>query len=92
MVTYDVEKTTSYRLQFSKLNLRFKRFVEEAVETVKQTPTDLPGKITHIGNKKDGGLYRFRVPGCYLMYVVPFQAPDNGQASTIILTGVQMLR
>ena len=69
---YEIQKTTNYRFQYTKLNLRFKRFVDEAIDILKENPTEYQNKITHIGNKKDGGLYRFRIPGCYLLYVVPF--------------------
>ena len=86
---YELAKTTNYRYQFNKLNLRFKRFVEEALEVIKETPTALQGKITHIANNKDGSLYRFRLPGCYIMYVVPAHEP--GESVTITITGVKML-
>lgn len=86
---YEIQKTTNYRFQYTKLNLRFKRFVDEAIEVIKENPTDYQNKITHIGNKKDGGLYRFRIPGCYLMYVVPFH--EEGEAPSIILLSVKMM-
>jgi len=88
-LTYELTKTTNYRFQFNKLNLRFKRFVEEALEIIKETPTVFPGKITHIANQKDGSLYRYRLPGCYIIYVVPQHEP--GESATITLTAVKML-
>jgi mRNA-degrading endonuclease RelE of RelBE toxin-antitoxin system len=90
-MSYEIERTTNFRFEFTKLNLRFKRFVEEAIDTLKETPTELPGKITHLANKKDGGLYRFRVPGCYIIYVVPLLV-EEGDVPRVILTGVKMLR
>ncbi|MCE3235221.1 MAG: hypothetical protein K0Q50_1401 [Vampirovibrio sp.] len=86
---YEIQKTTNYRFQYTKLNLRFKRFVDEAIEVLKENPTDYQNRITHIGNKKDGGLYRFRIPGCYLMYVVPFH--QENEAQSIILLSVKMM-
>jgi len=86
---YEIQKTTNYRFQYTKLNLRFKRFVDEAIEVIKENPTDYQNRITHIGNKKDGGLYRFRIPGCYLMYVVPFH--QEGEAQSIILLSVKLM-
>lgn len=86
---YEIQKTTNYRFQYTKLNLRFKRFVDEAIEVIKENPTDYQNRITHIGNKKDGGLYRFRIPGCYLMYVVPFH--QENEAPSIILLSVKLM-
>jgi hypothetical protein len=88
-LAYELTKTTNYRFQFNKLNLRFKRFVEEALEIIKETPTEFPGKITRIANQKDGTLYRFRLPGCYILYVVPIHEP--GELVMITLTAVKML-
>jgi len=86
---YEIQKTTNYRFQYTKLNLRFKRFVDEAIDILKENPTEYQNKITHIGNKKDGGLYRFRIPGCYLLYVVPFHAEN--ESPVIILTSVKLM-
>jgi len=87
---FEIEKTTNYRFQYNRLELRFKRFVDEAIEIIKEFPTDYQGKITHLANKKDGRMYRYRLPGCYLIYVLPetVQEEENG---TLILTGVKML-
>jgi hypothetical protein len=89
LLPYEITKTTNYRFQFNKLTLRFKRFVEEALEMIKETPTSLQGKITHLANSKEGALYRFRLPGCYIIYVVPPHEP--GESVTITLTGIKML-
>lgn len=88
-IIHEIQKTTNYRFQYNKLNLRFKRFVDEAIEIIKEYPTEFQGKITHIANRKEGGMYRFRVPGCYITYVVAEHEP--GEASIINLTGVKML-
>ncbi len=85
----EVQKTTNYRFQYHKLNLRFRRFVDEAVEIIKEYPTEYQNKITHIGNRKEGGLYRFRMPGCYLLYVVPEH--EEGEAGSIILTTIKLM-
>lgn len=86
---HEIEKTTNFRYQYNKLNLRFKRFVDEAIEIIKEYPTDYQGKIKHLSNKKDGRLYRFRIPGCYILYIVPEAEPDA--PSAIILTSVKLL-
>lgn len=86
---YEIQKTTNFRFQYNKLALRFKRMVDEASEILKEYPTDYQNKITHIGNRKDGGLYRFRLPGCYLLYVVPEH--DEDATPNVILTTVKML-
>ena len=86
---HEIQKTTNYRFQYNKLNLRFKRFVDEALEIIKEYPTDYQGRITHIANKKEGGMYRFRIPGCYILYIVPEYEPGTG--TTITLTNVKML-
>lgn len=86
---HEIQKTTNYRFQYNKLNLRFKRFVDEAIEIIKEYPQEYQGKITHISNRKEGGLFRFRIPGCYLLYVVPEHEPEA--PTTIMLMGVKML-
>lgn len=86
---YEIQKTTNYRFQFNKLSLRFKRAIEEAIEIIKESPLEYQGKITHLANKKEGGLYRFRLPGCYILYVVPIH--EAGENATITMTGVKML-
>jgi hypothetical protein len=50
---------------------------------------EFQGKITHLANKKEGGLYRFRIPGCYLLYIVPAHEP--GEGAIITLTAVKKL-
>ena len=86
---HEIQRTTNFRFQYNKLNLRFKRMVDDAAEVLKEYPTDFQNKITHIGNRKDGGLYRFRLPGCYLLYVVPIH--EEGAATVITLTNVKTL-
>lgn len=87
---YEIQKTNNFRFQYNKLNLRYKRWVDEAIELIRQTPTELQGKIMHIANRKEGGLYRFRMPGCYLLYIVPEHEP--GEESAIICTSIKLLR
>lgn len=86
---FEVQKTTNFRYQYNKLDLRFKRFVEEAIEILKDYPTDYQGKIKHLGSKKEGNLYRFRIPGCYLLYIVAEH--EDGENAIITLTSVKML-
>lgn len=78
---YDIQKTAGYRTQYNRLDLRYRRFVDEAVEVIKQYPTDYQNRITRISSRKEGGLYRFRMPGCYLLYLVPER---TGEAETTI--------
>lgn len=80
----EIQKTTNYQFQYHKLNLRFRRLVDGAVDIIKESATEYQNKITHIGNKKEGGLYRFRMPGCYLLYVVPEHEPDSPALITLI--------
>lgn len=86
---YEIQKTTNYRFQYSKLELRFKRFIDEAIEVIKESPMDYQGKIMHLGNRKEGGLYRFRTPGLHLLYVVPAHEP--GTSAIITLTAIKKL-
>ncbi len=72
---YEIEKTNNFRFQFNKLTLRMKRFVEEAIEVIKESPTEFQGKITAIANKKEGRLYRYRVPGAHILYIVKQDEP-----------------
>lgn len=87
---HEIQRTTNYRFQYNKLDLRLKRFIEEALEILKESPTEHQGRITHIANRKEGGLYRYRMPGCYLLYIVPEHVP--GEPVTITLTNVIRLR
>ena len=43
---YELEKTSTYRFQYSRLDLKKKRLVDAAIEEIKQTPTEAQGKIT----------------------------------------------
>jgi hypothetical protein len=88
-VQSEIQKTTNYQFQYYKLNLRFRRLVDAAVEILKESPTEYQNRITHIGNKKEGGLYRFRMPGCYLLYVLPERTPDA--PLKVVLTGIKVM-
>jgi hypothetical protein len=85
----EVNKTTNFKFQYHKLNLRFRRLVDAAIEIIKESPTDYQNRITHIGNKKEGGLYRFRMPGCYILYVVGHH--EDGDAMSVILTTIKLM-
>lgn len=63
--------------------------VDGAIEVIKESPTSYQNRITHIGNKKEGGLYRFRMPGCYILYVVALH--DDGDPASITLTNIKVL-
>lgn len=86
----EIQKTTNYRFQYHKLNMRFRRFVDEAIEVIKEYPTEYQNKITHIGNRREGGLYRYRMPGCYLLYVVP-EHDEDIESGIVILTSIKTL-
>jgi len=86
---HEIQKTTNFQFQYHKLNLRFRRLVDSAMEILKETPTDYQNKITQIGNRKEGGLYRFRMPGCYLLYVVAEH--EQGEAPKVILIGLKIM-
>ncbi|WP_373531700.1 hypothetical protein [Vampirovibrio sp.] len=85
----EIQKTSNYQFQYHKLNLRFRRLVDVAVDVLKENPTEYQNKITHIGNKREGGLYRFRMPGCYLLYVIPEHEVDT--PASIILTAIKLM-
>ncbi len=86
---HEIHRTTNFRFQYNKLNLRFKRMVDEAADVLKEYPTEFQSKITYLGSRKEGGLYRFRLPGCYLLYVVPEH--EDGASTVITLTTVKLL-
>ncbi len=87
---YEISKTTNFRFQYNKLNLRYKRNIEDAIEYIKESPTEGQGKITQIANKKEGGLYRYRLPGCYIFYILPEH--EEGEATIITMTAIKLLR
>ena len=82
---YELERTTNYRFQYNKLNLRMRRFVDEAIEIIKESPTDFHGKISHMANRKTHNMYRFRVPGAYIIYLVPVEG------TVVTLTNIKSL-
>jgi mRNA-degrading endonuclease RelE of RelBE toxin-antitoxin system len=67
---YTIEKTNNFRFQYNKLPLRMKRFVDEAESLIQENPFDFQGKIKALAKKKDGRLFRFRMPGVHLVYIV----------------------
>lgn len=68
---HEILKTPTYQREYQKLGLRYRRMVDEAIEVLRETPLEFQSKITKISKHKDGMMYRFRLPGFYLMYVVP---------------------
>lgn len=87
---HEIQKTTNFQFQYHKLNLRFRRLVDGALDVLKESPTDYQNRITHIGNRREGGLYRFRMPGCYLLYVVPENVAAE-EAPKVILTSIKLM-
>lgn len=72
---YTIEKTNNYRYQYNKLPLRLKRFVDEVEDIIKDNPFEMQGKIKPLSKKKDGRLFRFRVPGAHVLYIVHSEEP-----------------
>ena len=87
---HDIQKTSIYWREYNRLNLRYKRMIDDAIEVLKESPTEYQNKITRISKHKDGVLYRFRLPGCYIMYVVPEHA--EGEKVMLTLLSVKNLR
>ena len=86
---HELQKSSPFIREYSKLNLRFRRMVDEALEVLKETPTDYQSKITKISKHKDGLMYRYRMPGCYLVYVVP--PYSEGEYTVITLLDIRNL-
>ena len=86
MSEFEVDKTTNFRFQYNKLSLKYKRFVDEAIKIIKESPTDFQGKITHLAAKKTHHLYRFRLPGAYILYLVPKQGLKEKNNQIILFT------
>lgn len=86
---HEIQKTSTYSREYQKLALRFRRMIDEAVDVIKEYPIEYQSKITKISNHKDGVMFRFRIPGCYLMYVVP--PFDEGEAVVITLLDIKQL-
>ena len=83
---YEIKKTNNYRYQYNKLALKHRRFIDEAVEILKETPDEFQGKITALARKKDGRLYRFRVPGIHVLYIMHEEEP------IVTMTQIKVLR
>lgn len=89
LVQSEILKTSNYQFQYHKLKLRFRRLVDSAVDILKESPTEYQNSITHIGSRKEGGLYRFRMPGCYLLYVISEGEPNT--PVKVILSGIKVM-
>lgn len=77
---YEFEKTPNYRFQYNKLPLKQKRFVEEALDIIQLTPKEFQGRIRHLSDKKEHTMWRYRIPGAYIIYLVP----NEGTIITLI--------
>lgn len=86
---HEILKTSTYSREYQKLALRFRRMVDEAVDVLKETPTEHQSRITKISKHKDGLMYRYRLPGFYLMYVVP--PFEEGQYTIITMLDIKSL-
>lgn len=82
---YELEKTPNYRFQYNKLSLKLKRFINEALDILKEYPTEYQGKILHLANRKEFHMYRFRVPGAYIIYLLHKDQPLITLTSVIVL-------
>ena len=87
---YEIERTNNFRFQYSKLELKMKRFVEDAVEKIKENPYELQGKITYLSRKKEGAMYRYRMPGAHLMYIIIEK--DDKKSTVVVLSNIKTLR
>lgn len=83
---YEIQRTNNFRFQYNKLALKHKRFVEEAIDVLKETPDECQGKITPLARKKNGRLYRFRVPGAHILYIIHSDEP------IVTMTQIKVLR
>jgi len=92
---FEIQRTSNFSAKYNKLTLRFKRLVDQAVEIIKEFPTDYQNRITVLSQKKEGRLYRFRLPGCYLFYIVPQGENDDevraSAGNAITLTELKLL-
>jgi hypothetical protein len=86
---HEIQRTSTFTRQYQQLALRFRRMVDEAMDIVKEYPVEYQSKITKISNHKDGVMYRFRMPGCYMMYVVP--PFEEGESVIITLLDIKHL-
>ena len=86
---HELQKTSTFSREYQKLTLRFRRMVDDALDVLKESPTEHQSKITQISKHKDGLIYRFRLPGFYIMYVVP--PFKEGQSCTITLMDIKQL-
>ncbi len=68
---HEIMKSSTFLREYQQLTLRIRRMVDEAIDVLKESPVEYQSKITKISKHKDGVMYRYRIPGCYLMYVVP---------------------
>jgi mRNA-degrading endonuclease RelE of RelBE toxin-antitoxin system len=83
---YELEKTSNFRSRFDQLEFRLKRTVQEAQEVLKESPQEYQNHITFLSKRKDTLLYRFRVPGAYILYTVHEKEP------LVTLTSIQVFR
>lgn len=87
---YEIDSTSHFRSRYNKLDHRLKRCIDNAVEVLKEYPTEYQQKITFLSKRKDGGLYRFRMPGCYLHYIIPEET--LGKMYAVTLVDIKVLR
>jgi mRNA-degrading endonuclease RelE of RelBE toxin-antitoxin system len=86
---HDIQKTSTFLREYQKLKLRYRRMVDEAMDVLKETPTDYQSRITKISKHKDGIMYRYRLPGMYLMYVVP--PFETGESKVVTILDIKSL-
>lgn len=82
---YELERTPNYRFQYGRLNLKLKRFIDEALEIVKQNPKEYQGRISYMSSLKNKNFYRIRIPGAYIHYWLDDEMP------IITLTQIRIL-
>jgi mRNA-degrading endonuclease RelE of RelBE toxin-antitoxin system len=82
---YEIELTATYRVQLNRLTQKFHRFVLEAIDILKESPTQYQDRIMVLSKQKEKNQrFRYRLPGgIYLFYTVHQTQP------LVTLTGIR---
>lgn len=74
--TFEVEKSSSFKYTYRKMETAEKRKVDRGVDTVMLGPTDPDNPdITALSKRTNSQAYRFRMPGMWLFYSVHDKKP-----------------
>jgi mRNA-degrading endonuclease RelE of RelBE toxin-antitoxin system len=83
---YELEPTTQYRVKYNKLDARLKHLIHEAMEILREFPTEYQGRIMRLAKRKENVYYRIRVPGAHVHYFIHEDQP------LVTLTNIEVLR